>query len=304
MATEAKVERMLKAVMKKNHKELDEALIKPISPEWQFSTNGIYFFVGKMGSGKSYYIWKHIYTTENLFSRPYYQEIIYCSTSGKMDETTNSMMQGIKTKISCVKESELLRFLGKHLKRKSKYYSMCKHVLSKLKKTDDKMERIIEKHSLEDVEDRLNYIAEKFCKYGTADYPYRTLLVLDDFAGSPLLKAVDGPIARWLTKTRHYHLTAIIVAQTWRFILLNLKRMATDCVIYAHFSDEDFAKIMSQTPNNCNVKETIQEYRALENSHDHFIMNITANHYQFVRVPDDKKGGVKLSSEAPKAQTA
>jgi hypothetical protein len=66
--------------------------------------------------------------------------------------------------------------------------------------------------------------------------------------------------------------------------MLNLKRMATDCVIYAHFSDEDFTKIMSQTPNNCNVKKTLEEYRALEGPHDHFIMNITANKYEFVRV--------------------
>jgi hypothetical protein len=209
MTTVAKVETLLKDALKKNKKQLDEALIRPISPEWPFSTNGVYFFVGKMGSGKSYYIWKHIYTTERLFPKPYYHEIIYCSTSGKMDETTESMMDGIKTKINCVKESQLLAYLGKHLRRKSKYYSMCKHVLSKFKKTDEKMEEIIDKHSLEDIEDRIEYISEKLCKYGTSNYPYRTLLVLDDFAASPLLKKVDSPIARWLTKTRHYHLTLV-----------------------------------------------------------------------------------------------
>jgi hypothetical protein len=62
---------------------------------------------------------------------------------------------------------------------------------------------------------------------------------MDDFAASPLLEKVGSPIARFLTKTRHYHLTAIIVAQTWRFIILNLKGLARDVVAYAHFSEEE-----------------------------------------------------------------
>jgi hypothetical protein len=277
----------MKDALKKNSKEIEEALIKPISPEWPFSTNGIYFFIGKMGSGKSYYIWKHIYTTEQIFKRPYYNEIIYSSTSGKMDETTNAMLQGVKTKIVHVKEKNLIEYLGKHLKRKTKYYSICKHVLSKFKKTDEKMEQLIEKHGLDDIEDRIEYVSEKFAKYGTSEYPLRTLLVLDDFAASPVIKAVDSPICRWLTKTRHYHLTCIIAAQTWRFIILNLKRMATDCAIYAHFSDEDFLKILKQTPNNCKIGPTLTEYRELTGAHDHFVMNITASKYDFVRVNEE-----------------
>jgi hypothetical protein len=145
------------------------------------------------------------------------------------------------------------------------------------------MAQIIEKHALEDLKDRMDYIAEKLAKYGTSTYPFRTLLIMNDFAASPLLEKVGSPIARFLTKTRHYHLTAIIVAQTWRFIILNLKRLATDVVCYAHFSDEDFTKILKQTPNDCELKSTLEEYRGLEGDHDHFVMNITANLYYFVR---------------------
>jgi hypothetical protein len=283
---EKKVEELMKKALKKNNKEISEALIKPISKQWLFSSNGVYFFIGKMGSGKSYYIWKHIYMTERLFKEPYYQLIVYCSTSGEMDETTSSMLHNVETPIHQVKEQNLIAYLDKHLKRKSKYYSMCKHVLSKMKKTDEKMAQLIEKHALEDIRDRMDYIAEKFTKYGTSDYPLRTLLVLDDFATSDLLKKVDAPIAKYLTKTRHYHLTCIIVAQTWRFIALNLKRLATDVIVYAHFSDEDFVKILTQTPNDCNVKQTLAGYRNLQGAHDHYIMNITANNYQFKRVND------------------
>jgi hypothetical protein len=63
---------------------------------------------------------------------------------------------------------------------------------------------------------------------------------------------------------------------------LNLKRLATDVVCYAHFSDEDFTIILKQTPNDCDLDSTLEEYRALQGDHDHFVMNITANKLPFV----------------------
>ena len=283
MNNERKVEAMIKESLKKNEKELQSALIKPLSPEYPFSTNGVYFFIGKMGSGKSYEIWKHIMITEQLFNKPYYSLVIYCSTSGRMDKTAEAMIPNIKTRIRFVSEDELMDVLTRHLRKKNKYYSIVKHVLSKMKKTDDEMERIIKKHDLDDIEDRIVYIANKLASYGTSDYPFHTLLVLDDFAGNPLLKKTDSPLARILTKTRHYNLTAIIVAQTIRFITLNVKRLATDMIIYSRFSDEDFLAILSQTPNSVNKKQALTEYRSLKGIHDKFVMNITADKYRFVR---------------------
>ena len=115
-------------------------------------------------------------------------------------------------------------------------------------------------------------------------YPFNTLLILDDFAASPLLTKKDSPLVRMLTKTRHYNLTAIIVAQTIRFVPLNLKRMATDVILYAKYSDEDFMAVLDQTPNGLNKKQALEEYRKLTNPHDHLIINITADRTKFVRI--------------------
>ncbi len=62
---------MIEDSLKKNNKELQSALIKPLWKEYPFSTNGVYFFIGKMGSGKSYEIWKHIMMTEQLNGKPF-----------------------------------------------------------------------------------------------------------------------------------------------------------------------------------------------------------------------------------------
>lgn len=273
----------MREALKKNQKEIDGALIKPLSKDYAFSTNGIYFFIGKMGTGKSHSIWKHILMMENMYDKPYYDLIIFSSTSGSLDKTSEMFAKKIKTPIQYVKERSLMSVLERHLRRKQKYYAMVRHVLAKMRESSEEMDRIIRKHGLEDIEDRIVYVATKLAKYGTNSYPFHTLLVLDDFAGSPLFKGQNPPLGRLLTKTRHYNLTAIIVAQTIKFVPLNLKRMATDMIIWSRFSDEDFLTMLDQTPNSLNKKEALTEYHTLTGPHDRLIINITANTHRFIR---------------------
>ena len=282
----AKVEAIMNEAITKNKKELDAALIKPISDDYYFSTNGIYFLLGKMGSGKTYQLWKHILTTELIGieqdGKPYYDLVIFCSTSGALYKTSETFAKKSKSRIKYVKEDQLMKFLTKHLKRKQKYYAIMKHVLSQYSEVNEEMARLIKKYSLQDLDDRINYMLIKLKKYNTTAYPFNTLLVLDDFAGSPLLKKPDSPLIRLLTKTRHNNLTCIIVAQTIRFVPLNLKRMATDLILYSKYSDEDFLAVLEQTPNNLNKKQALVEYKKLINPHDHVIINITADRVEFV----------------------
>ena len=275
------VESLNKTTLKKNEKEIEGSLIKPLSTDYPFSTNGIYFLIGKPGSGKTYWLWKHIMITEKLFKHPYYNKIIFCSTSGKADKTSEVLSKNIKTKINYVSEDELMNYLKKHIKRKTKYYAMVKHVLSKLKETSEEMARLINKHSLFDIEDRIAYISNKLVKYNTTAYPYHTLIILDDCAGSDLLKNGNSEFIRLLTKTRHYNLTCIMAFQTLRFVHLNAKRMATDIICYSGFSKEDFSSLLMQTNNNLDVKSTVNEYLQHDDPHDKFIMNITAGEYYF-----------------------
>lgn len=277
----SKVQELIKESLRKNQKEIEGALIKPLSKDYPFSSNGIYFLIGKPGSGKSFFIWKHIMITERLFKKPYYQKIIYCSTSGKFDKTGETLSKNVQTPIVYLSEDDLMDYLKRHLRRKMKYYSMVKHVLSKMKETDEEMQRIINKHSLQDFNDRIIYIAHKLEKYQTNTYPYNTLLVLDDIAGSDLVIHSNSEFLRLITKTRHYNLTVILAFQTIRFVHMNAKRLATDIVCYSGFSEEDFTSLLQQTNNNLNIKKTVHEYLNHQNPHDRFVMNITASKYYF-----------------------
>ena len=93
------VNQLIQDTLKKKQIELEMALIKPISNDYPFSTNGIYFLIGQMGCGKSFFIWQHILITERLFKQPYYSKIIFCTTSGKMDKTGDVLSKKVKTKI-------------------------------------------------------------------------------------------------------------------------------------------------------------------------------------------------------------
>ena len=108
---EGEVNKLINDVIKKNKGELNTALIEPIHPKWKFSSNGIYLFIGKPGSGKTYFLLKHIMMSEKLFEKPYYNRIIFCSTSAGLDKTVLAFSPKIKTPITYVNDEELMPFL-------------------------------------------------------------------------------------------------------------------------------------------------------------------------------------------------
>jgi hypothetical protein len=260
----------------------NDALIKPISDEYSFCTNGIYFFVGRMGTGKTYEAIKHIFILEKLFNKPFYHLVIFCSTSGSMDKTAEQMQSLIKTPLLLLNEENLMPFLTHHLKWKMRYYAIIKYALSRFKEPNSMMEHIIKKHDLQDIDEKIAYVAMKLAKYGITEYPFRTLLVMDDFAGSPLLKNINSPLVRIMTKTRHYNLTCIIISQTFKGICLNARRLATDAIVFSKFSEEDFLNILHQLPNDLNYKEALEKYKQLIGPHSKLIMNMVDNKYSFI----------------------
>jgi hypothetical protein len=288
------VNQILAKRIKKDARELKAATIRPLAPDYLFSSNGMIFFCGKMGTGKSYSIMKHILITERLFKTPYYDLIIYTSTSNSMDKTVESLKQDVHTDIQFVSDSDLLPFLQKHINRKAKFYSLVKFISKDFKKPNEQTFHILTKHGFlkpstdlsepqeitkDDIEQNkfYKYILFKFGEYKFQTYPSNTLLVLGDFAGHPLIKKEESPLARIFTKTRHYNLTVILVCQSWRFINRNLKRLCTDIVIWKGFSEEDFKNMILQTPTSQDWKELYIRYRDLPSNHAFIAIHITAD---------------------------
>ena len=284
---EQEVDELLEKVRKKNATELSYALIKPLTKQYQFCSNGIYLFSGSMGSGKSYEIMRHILMSERLFEEPYYSLIVFCSTSGGLDKTVQTFLPKVKTPIAFMPDTSLLPFLRRHIKIKKKYYAIIQFLNKGLKKPSDEMQRIIKKHNLIKKEDILKYIAEKLLKYNANKYPANLLLVLDDFASNPLLQHKESELNRILTKTRHYNITCIIAVQTIKFIIKNLKRMLTDCVLWKGCSEEDFKNFMRETSHSFNADLLWEQYHQLKDIHSHIELHFVANSYKFVMEGDD-----------------
>ena len=284
---EHEVDEILEKVRKKNSKELSMALIKPLTKDYPFCSNGIYLFSGSMGAGKSYEIMRHILISERLFDEPYYSLIVFCSTSGGLDKTVQAFLPKVKTPIAFMPDTSLMPFLKRHIKVKKKYYAIVQFMNSNLKKPSQEMQRIMTKHGLNKKEDILKYIAEKLLKYNTSRYPANLLLILDDFASHPLLQQKESELNRILTKTRHYNITCIIAVQTVKFVIKNLKRMLTDAVVWKGLSRDDWDGFMRELSHSFDSDILWNEYHQLQDSHSRLELHMIANKYKFVLEGED-----------------
>jgi hypothetical protein len=336
---EYEVETILKDVALKNKAQLDSAKIVPLSPDWQFCTNGLYLMIATAGCGKSRFIIKHILMADRMAqmgmnrkikdikestgNAHYYSLIVYCSTSGEMDRTVQTVMDAnvIRTPIVQVSDSNLMSFLERHLKRKKKYYAMIKYLQQK--KINDTLQHSVDKHNLkfwaydpkkkkapeifdsvpyrghpgQDIDVRQMMLVEKVNKpklvawilqkmetYGVSRSVCPLLVVLDDFAGHPLLERKETPLSRMMTKCRHYSCTFIVAIQTAKYIIKNIRRQATDLVVWSGLSEEDFHQLFKEIAYSYDEKGLWEEYRNLPTQTSHLILNVKAHNYRFVIV--------------------
>ena len=227
---------------------------------------------------------------DQLYGEPYYDQIIFSSTSGTLDKTVEAVKDQVQTPIEYVKDFELMDYLNRRIRQKMKFYGIVKFIETGGERKTDEMNDIIEKHHLVkwekgqwvvDMRKVAMYLIDKLDKWGFKRYPVYDCIVLDDFAGHPLLKRPDSELNKMLTKTRHYHITAILGIQTWRFVHLNFKRLCTDILIWKGFSMEDFEAMIKQTPNQSNWKELWTQYSAFQDPHDYIALHITAGKVEF-----------------------
>jgi hypothetical protein len=109
-------------------------------------------------------------------------------------------------------------------------------------------------------------------------------VILDDFAGHPLLERKETPLARMMTKCRHYSCTFIVAVQTPKYVIKNIRRQATDVVVWLGLTQEDFFELFKEIAYSFDVKQLWEEYRRMPTQTSHLILNIKAQSYRFIIV--------------------
>ena len=272
------IDKQFDNISKANKQVLNNALIKPIHEKFPFSQNGICAFIAPMGSGKSYTYLKLSAQQEVLFNEPFFELIVICSTSSKFDETVNTFKNTIKkSKLVAIKDTELLDYLNKYMRRILKYNSIIKYVNSNMKKINEELLRIITKNNLVNDKKILRYIAEKLLKYNWKTYPHRMLLILDDFANHDLIKSRTTDLSRLLKKLRHFNINVIISVQTVKSIPKDIKRCLSDIVLFTGISKEDFYDLIKESPASIfDVDKLWKEYSKIRDPHGRFNIFIKA----------------------------
>ena len=273
------IEEQFRKISEKNKKELDAALIKPIHEKYPYAQNGICAMIASMGSGKSYNYLKAIAKQEVLNpDQPFYELVVICSTSAKFDKTVETYKPLItKSKLVCVKDSDLIYWLNKYMRRILKYNGLINYVNNNFKTPNEEMERLIDKHRLMKKDKQIKYVTEKLIKYEWSTYPHRCLLVLDDFANHPLLRSKETEMCRLLKKLRHFNINVIICVQTTKSIPKDIKRTLSDIVLFPGIGEEDFMDLMKESPAGMfDRKKLWVEYKKITDPQAMFAIHIKA----------------------------
>ena len=277
------IDKQFDKVQKKN-KYLKYALLTPIHEKYPYAQNGITAMIASMGSGKTYTYLKLMKQQEVLFDDCFYELIVLCSTSNKFDATVNAFKPLItKSKLVAIKDSDLLEFLNKYMRRILKFNALNKYMID-MKDIDEELERIAEKHKLKldsnkpkDLEKIIKYVTGKIQKYNWRTFPHRCLLVLDDFAAHPLLRSKENELPRLLKKLRHFNINVIICVQTTRSIPRDIKRILSDCILFPGISKDDFSELMKEGPfGTFDAEDCYKAYKSLTNKHDRMVFHISA----------------------------
>lgn len=278
------IDKQFDATQKKN-KYLKHALLTPIHDKYPYAQNGITAMIASMGSGKTYTYLKLMKQQEVLFDDAFYELIVLCSTSNKFDATVNAFKPLItKSKLVPIKDTELLEFLNKYMRRILKFNSLNKYMVDN-KDIDEELQRLCDKHKMKldsdkpkDIERVVRYITNKIEKYQWRTFPHRCLLVLDDFASHPLLRSKENELSRLLKKLRHFNINVIICVQTTRSIPRDIKRILSDCIVFPGISKNDFYDLMKDGPfGEFDADEVYEAYKSLTNKHDRMVFHIAAN---------------------------
>ena len=268
-----KVRKIMDDVQQKESEDLDFEKITPFDEECKFGKNGLWLFIGPQGSGKTHKLLETILYTELVYDKPYFDNIIFCSTSEQLDKTLDAFKKKIKTKIEYVPEDKLLDRIKTHIKRKAKFYSMMKYIKSRGEESDATMIRLAKKHKLYDVKKTSKYIKKKIEDYGHPAYPAPLLLIMDDFLGSNMLESKMSEMVKLLTKCRHNNITCIIAQQSTKGIGRTVRRLASDCCLWKGFGEDDFMDFTKEFNMSMGKKELYQIYKQLKSRHDCMIFH-------------------------------
>jgi hypothetical protein len=267
------VNSLMDETMEHNKDELDMEKIEPFSDDCKFGKNGIWLFIGPQGSGKTHKILQTILYTEMMDKEPYFDNIIFSSTSDSLDKTFDSFKSKIKTRIEFVPEKQLMGRLDMHLKRKAKFYSMMKYIKSNGKVVDNVLKKSANKHRLLTPQKTSKYIKMKIEQYGHPKYPSNLLLILDDYLGSDLLESKQSAVVKFLTKCRHYNITCIISQQSTKGIGRTVRRLASDACLWRGFGQNDFDDFTKEFNFSMDRKKLYEIYRDFKDRHDCMIFH-------------------------------
>jgi hypothetical protein len=134
--------------LRKQFKFLEKGKVSPIHIDYPYGNVGLMLFVGKMGSGKTKDVLKHLMISDNLGenNKGFNSKIVYSGSVDEDDETYTTFKKALKIPIVNIPPDKLMQFLKEHIRVKKKYYDIYKYVIYNNKEPNKIMQNILNKH--------------------------------------------------------------------------------------------------------------------------------------------------------------
>ena len=237
---------MVQDCLKKNKKQISNALIKKIHKDINIYYNSVNIFVGKQGSGKTLSAIEEIIKISHIPNAAHL--LIYVSKSGdKKDVTFESLRELIEMPIAYVSQDNAEEYVNAVLNYKQLYYTI----------RNEHLENQI-------IDEQRNEIF-KVLKINNFKSPMlHTLILFDDIANNKLLANEKSFFNNLMTTCRHNHISFFLNVQFWKSLSTTIKSNVSTVFVFGTYSKEQLRYITHQITMNISFDELFEMYQHMD----------------------------------------
>ena len=247
----------------RNESRINNESIRPIANGIYSFYNSLNILVGNQGRGKSHVMLRDVIQMSRMNNANFHL-VVYVSRNGSINDATfESQRELIQLPIKVVSDSnaeEYLKQLDLYKELYNKYSSTPKIAINEKK-----------------LNEMFNFL--HITKLGKPNTPLNTIILLEDFLKSKLIKS--SYFVNAISQLRHKNFIVYVNIQFFKALTTEWKNNCTSFFIFSGFSRQQLSYIYHQVPFPIEFEELWQKYCQLS-GHQFILINTRKNSISFI----------------------
>ena len=248
---------------KRNESRINNESIRPIANGIYSYHNSFNILVGNQGRGKSHVMLRDVIQMSRMKNSNFHL-VVYVSRNGSINDATfESQRELIQLPIKVISDSnaeEYLKQLDLYKQLYNKYSSTPKITINEKK-----------------LNEMFNFL--HINKLGKPNTPLNTIILLEDFLKSKLIKS--SYFVNAISQLRHKNFIVYVNIQFFKALTTEWKNNCTSFFIFSGYSRQQLSYIYHQVPFPIEFEELWQKYCRLS-GHQFILINTRKNSISFI----------------------